>query len=793
MKCKEGDRRAIEGSRPGSLRLEGTDPRAPPEIPSAPIAMTPRRPLTARLVPLLPLLLLLAGGCRENEERLGTPTPLLDGSAVPDVLTEGRRVALPPSLAGNRFLGGWWAWRDGEKRTILAPRGTESRLELVSLDGRPRTLVLDLTEAAPGKFVQVTAGGRRLGSFPLTDPLEIPLPAELPIGRLPIGLSFDADSPGVVDAAPRSALEAGEVRIAGRDVVQAGSSIVDLYARVPRNQVLVGSFVPPARPRAGQRFDLTLERADGTPIRRFSWSPSLWNRFRGERPIQMAVRDNGGVVRVRLLALGGGPPARWRGLGFASGIEGTGGIVSGVLAERDLTPEVAPSEPSEPLPRPAKAGLPPPSIVVLYVLDALRADAVGHLGGPKGVSPTLDRLAAGGVTFKAHRSVAPNTLPSTKALLTGRPFVARGGWQLAPEDGPTLAEAFRAAGYRTALFSGNSYVGPAFGTDRGFDTVAELPIVEGAAVNDNAARVEAAALAWLATLPPGAKAFLYLHVIHPHNPYSPPEPFRSRFTAGIPSAIDGRTETLMQVKLGKAEATLADRQRIRGLYHGSLAFADDRLGVLLQALRQRMPASQLLVAVTADHGEELFDHGGMLHGFTLYEEQLRIPLVLWSPGRLVHGVSEQASDNLDTHATLRALAGLPPAPGSPGRDLLSRPKEPAPGTEIRFAAASSVKGGMYTARSPRIQLIWAPRAGLGWGMGEGIGRSYDPELVFDLERDPKEANNLAGSDLDDLEPAWLKAKLLAWIERNGGREGEEKAVPVDAETTSRLRALGYVN
>jgi arylsulfatase A-like enzyme len=418
------------------------------------------------------------------------------------------------------------------------------------------------------------------------------------------------------------------------------------------------------------------------------------------------------------------------------------------------------------------------------VLDALRADTVGHLGGPPGISPALDRLAREGVTFRAHRSVAPNTLPSTKALFTGRAFVSRGGWKLDPADGPTLAEMFRQGGYHTGLFSGNVYVSSAYQMDRGFEHTGREVLIEGytaaehPAHNENAARAHASALAWLRSLPPGSRAFLYLHVIHPHNPYDPPEPFRSRWTAGIPSRIEGDTETLTAIQHGRLTASPDDRRRLRGLYDGSLAYADAEIGRFLEQAAAVVPPRETLVAVTADHGEEHFEHGGILHGFTVYEEMLRIPLVLWAPGRLAHAEVKDGTTTLDLHAALRELSGL------------KKPDSPRDPEGVRFAAASSVKGGIYTAVAGRWKVVWAPRAGLGWGQGEAIGRSHDPEYLFDLAADPGETVNRAGHG--DLAAAWLRSRLLAWIE--GKRdEGDEKGAPVDAETLNRLRALGYVN
>ncbi|HYO13559.1 MAG TPA: sulfatase [Thermoanaerobaculia bacterium] len=704
---------------------------------------------------LLLLILAVTAGCAPSRP----VRPLLDGDHAPDVLVERRELARPPATEGSRFLTGWTPRRQGE-RIVLSPvaAGRRARLEVVNLESRGRTLVIDLHEGAPvGTRVRVGTGGRDLGSFVLTDPLEIPLPFDkAPLGRVAVDLAFESGGAGVVAAGIRPVLPAGEARIEGADLVQSGSSIVDLVRPVAGAEALVGVFAPPASPRTGQRFELIVEREDGTPAGRFSWSPGVWN---SKRRIEVPLTRAGRFVRVRLRAAGTGPAGRWEGLGFAGEDSRPGAPAEWIAA----------SSPA------------PPRLVVVYVMDALRADTVGHLGGRPGVSPVIDRVAREGVTFRAHRSVAPNTLPSTKALFTGRLFASGGGRALSPEDGPTLAELFRKAGYRTGLFSGNVHVGAAYRTDRGFEhVVEEKPFLPELPFNDNAARVNAAALSWLRSLPPGAKAFAYLHTIHPHNPYDPPEPYRSRFTAGIPSAVDGSYQTLRAIKRKRTEAGPATRDRLRGLYTGAFAYNDGELEGFLAALAAWAPPDETLVALTSDHGEELFDHGGVLHGYTLYEEMLRIPLVLWAPGRLRGGKVAARTDTLDLHATLLELAGIPRPEGTWGRSLAGP----------HLAAASGLRGGVFAIRSDRFKVIWAPRTGLQWGMGDGIGRSRDPEYVFDLVRDPRESINLAGGG--GLEVAWLRSRLLAWAER-ARSEGEPEQVPVDAEALQRLRALGYAN
>jgi arylsulfatase A-like enzyme len=392
--------------------------------------------------------------------------------------------------------------------------------------------------------------------------------------------------------------------------------------------------------------------------------------------------------------------------------------------------------------------------------------------------------------------VAPSTLPSTKALFTGRVWRQRGGTALAADEGVTLAERFRRAGYRTGLFSGSVYVSQAYGTARGFETAPEETLFAhdhelAGSYNDSAARVGRAALAWLDSLPPKARAFLYLHVIHPHNPYQPPPAFAARFAAAGASTIDGSTATLLAVAHQRRAATLADQRRLRALYLANLAYGDAELAGLVTALRRRAPPQELLLVVSADHGEELFDHGGVLHGYTLYEEQLRIPLLLSWPGHLRPQVVHRPTDTRDLHATLAALTGAPAA----GRSLWglvqgtsSAPAASTAADELHLAAAANVRGGVFSARTPRYKVIWAPRTGQQWGQGEGLGRSRDGEYVFDLRADPGERRNLAGLDLPEV--LWLRSRLRAWTAAAETADGE--TAPADAETRARLRALGYV-
>ena len=196
------------------------------------------------------------------------------------------------------------------------------------------------------------------------------------------------------------------------EISQSGYSLVDFPRRLEGGTRLRGAFVPPGGARSDQRFAILVERVGAETMTAFEWQPSLLSRLQGTQSFDLPLGSHSGFARIRLLATGTGPPARWLGLGLK--------VPEGTLEKPDDRPPN------------------PPRLVVLYVMDALRADHLGSLGGDPRATPTLDRLAAEGVTFKRHASVAPNTLPSTKSIRLawgdeGRPRMRR----MSPNSGTT--------------------------------------------------------------------------------------------------------------------------------------------------------------------------------------------------------------------------------------------------------------------------------------------------------------------------------------------------------------------
>lgn len=445
-----------------------------------------------------------------------------------------------------------------------------------------------------------------------------------------------------------------------------------------------------------------------------------------------------------------------------------------------------------------------PDAVLVFVMDALRArtaervEALESYGGWK-------RLVVEGTSLRNHFAVAPNTLPSTKALFTGRIWPQRGGWKLRPEEGETMAEAYHRAGYRTAMFSNNPYVSAEFGVDRGFDFVhgEEVELEER---NEDARILVDAALTWLDRMASetedDAPIFLYVHVLQPHNPYRPgAEALDLIGASGALSEIDGRTATLLEISRGQLVPTPGEVGDLRSLYAAQMIEAVEQMNRLRARLALLRAPERTVIVATSDHGEEILEHDSALHGYTLYDEMIRIPALVIAPGRAQPARSlEGLSDTTDMHCWLRSLV----APGSScGLTAALSGEAELPGAAI-ISAAASVKGGIFAIRSNRIKLVVAPQRGSRWGYGSGRGRTWEVESLFDLVQDPSERVNLlstargtrgAGATaVESSVSARLRLDLDLWLERQrrwmAGDEADEEAV--DAATERRLESLGYV-
>lgn len=409
--------------------------------------------------------------------------------------------------------------------------------------------------------------------------------------------------------------------------------------------------------------------------------------------------------------------------------------------------------------------------VVLVSLDALRADHLGVYGYGRGTSPTLDELAGHSVTFDFAAAQATWTLPSHSILLQSED-VNRVQAEL-----PYLPEVLRERGYQTAAFVGGGFVSAHWGFDRGFDTFRECKA--GLKQSVPAARE------WLAARGP-QPFFLFVHTYDTHVPFDPPEKFVSMYahdysgwvkpaeTARIVRAVQGK-----KVPGFKKPPVLdeADRHYIADLYDATIRYADGWMSRLIDALHETGAWDNTVVFVISDHGEELWDHGSAGHGHTVYQELVRVPMIVHMPGDTQAGRRvAQPVMLLDFAPTVLELTGGAPVPefrGTSFASLLAGGKE-RPGRRV----VSRAKGLRALIELP-YKLI----------TGEPGG-----PLLFRLDTDPGEHHSLAAEEGERV------AVMRAYLEKVYGNAlyedespGEEAAPTQDPKVREQLRTLGYVN
>lgn len=298
--------------------------------------------------------------------------------------------------------------------------------------------------------------------------------------------------------------------------------------------------------------------------------------------------------------------------------------------------------------------------VILILLDTLRADhtsLVRHRLGRQ-TTPFLDRLATQGWVFRRAYSAASWTRPSVATIFTSRLPSSHGcedrSGLLSP-DLVTLAEVYAAGGYRTHAVVSNGQVLSIYGFDQGFD-VYEHENENPRNAYVNARKLVEPALAAV-DRSSGQPFFLYLHYVDPHDPLHEHE--ETDFDPDYAGSMDGSRETLDRYRW-EAPTDPADRQRVLDLYDGEILWLDRQLERLFAKLEDRGLLDRAWVVVTSDHGEGLWDHRIHSHGQEIFEEQIRVPLLVRPPGGLPARVDvHEPISLLDLAPTLLELTGQP--------------------------------------------------------------------------------------------------------------------------------------
>jgi arylsulfatase A-like enzyme len=435
--------------------------------------------------------------------------------------------------------------------------------------------------------------------------------------------------------------------------------------------------------------------------------------------------------------------------------------------------------------------------VILITLDTTRVDHVGAYGYERDVTPALDSLAAEGVLYERAWSTAPWTLPAHASMFTGKHPTSHGAHFNAEagearlseaidprlrrqsatasqikvnrlgESAVTLAELLRERGYATAAFVGGPWLAPVFGLLQGYETQhATVDELSGRPANE----LTDAAIAWLEAVPPERPVHLLLNYFDPHSPYAPPRGYDDFPHARTP-LVWGEDAVIRSGRL-PAEQRRAYVDR----YDGEIRFMDHHLGRLLQALRAAGRYDSALILVVADHGETFGEHGLFGHARWLYEELLRVPLVI----RFPHGrdggtaVSDQVSV-VDLLPVVAAEVGFELPPDVEGVPLGQR--ELVLAEVFRDALGIRIYGKRFD-RELAAAIRWPWKLLL-----DDAGRAE----LYDLSADPAELRDRTGAAQEVALREALAAARAALVP-----PATQAAAEVTPETHKRLRELGYV-
>ena len=418
----------------------------------------------------------------------------------------------------------------------------------------------------------------------------------------------------------------------------------------------------------------------------------------------------------------------------------------------------------------------PPPHILLISLDALRGDHLSCYGYDRHTTPFLDELAARGVRY-SHASVNTHGTPSSHTTMlsslyqeTHRVWAdpASGSRQAPsiPTEVELLQEILGREGWTTAAVTGGGWMSASYGFSRGFDFFSD-----GGRTADQGADLFIETLG--EALATGDPVFAFFHTYQVHSPYLPPDGYRTLF-GEYSGSIEATSEALRPLTTSAGNRLERDDfDFLVSQYDGEIRFLDDSLRELFGRLSKIGFLDNAVVLITADHGEEFGDHGGLLHRGSLFEELVRVPFIVWGRGVPAGVVDPTLVSTIDIVPTLLAAAGSVPLPIMEGRNVLAAQTGAWPDQRI-FA---QYRDALYSVRTPRFKLI------------EGAGGH---RMLFDLERDPRERRNIAAENPDLT--ARLAAELAVWrAARPRLDEQASSRTELDPDTEEQLKALGYLD
>ncbi len=378
----------------------------------------------------------------------------------------------------------------------------------------------------------------------------------------------------------------------------------------------------------------------------------------------------------------------------------------------------------------SRSSPPSPRIIVVWLVDTLRPDHLQTYGYERPTSPRISELASDAVLFRQAYSASPWTKPSVATIMTSLYPITHGALEKADVlagDLETAAEIFRDNGYETAAIVASPWITGEFGFDQGFDSfyvVKRRDRIREAKGQDVWDTIET----FFASRDNSRPLFLYIHTRDPHSPYRPP----TELVELVAPGYDGPPSFRFKDDSPSAEVP----RGIVDLYDGEILHTDNFVGKLIDLMKEKGIYSSSAFVLTADHGEEFLDHNGYQHGERLWEEQVRVPLIIrfpeaWSGGTEI----DEPVTLLDLLPTLARLAGIDTAgKGFAGRNLIPLAgRRETDETRPMFMDESRDLVELFALRRGDFKAIYQTRP-------------QERFMLFNLSTDPKETKNIARTE-----------------------------------------------
>jgi len=469
--------------------------------------------------------------------------------------------------------------------------------------------------------------------------------------------------------------------------------------------------------------------------------------------------------------------------------------------------------------------------IILLVMDSVRAANLSCYGYHHATTPNIHVLAVKGALFEQAISVSCWTLPVHASLFTGL-YPLNHGVNISraalPGNFSTLARRLKERGYQTACFSNNAYISEATGLTQGFDLVEDIwrithprgverpkmsrrlkqleqrgplmkPVVQiGRALvraraimkamlnrKDSGARLTNEKIqTWLTqSRKPNAPFFIFVNYMECHERYNPPYPYNRRFMPArfSPWRVAQLSPNKAEILAGSEQRRAEDLEIMHALYDGALNYLDHQIGALVKFVESLGLLDDTVIVVTSDHGDSLGEHNHLGHRMTLYEQLVRVPLIIRYPARFQPGARiAQHVQLADLYPTFLELAGVDRAEATATgfHSLLGLPDAAArPFTVAENTAPKSLDNMlMRMIRTDQFKYIW---------------KSNQQHELYDLTLDAAEATNLVTAQPEVARR--LIEQLEAWERRLANNQIETSKAEYDEVLLDRLRALGYVD